>query len=114
MTRIVRSIGGAAVALGAFLCAAAAAPLLNQTFVSAGSGIDTPGCGGYLSAPCQSIQGAYGRTIPYGEIDILDSGLYGSVTIQHGITIVNKSGATASVRTSASLRRRAMACSCGD
>src|SRR5215472_4077707 len=56
----------------------------NRTFVS-GSGSDANPCS--LGAPCRSFAGALAQTNAGGEIVVLDSAGYGSVTITKSISI---------------------------
>src|SRR5262245_17075337 len=56
----------------------------NRTFVS-GSGNDANPCS--LPAPCRSFAGAITKTNAGGEIVVLDSAGYGSVTITKSISI---------------------------
>jgi hypothetical protein len=59
-------------------------PQASRTWVS-GLGDDTnPGS---LAAPCKTFAGAIGQTATGGEIDALDSGGFGTLTIGHAITI---------------------------
>jgi hypothetical protein len=68
----------------------------NRTFVS-GHGSDTNPCS--LSAPCRSFQQAHDLTNAGGEITVLDSAGYGSVTITKSITITNPGGSEAGITT---------------
>jgi len=56
----------------------------SRTWVS-GVGDDVNPCS--RTAPCKTFGGAYGSTLPGGEINCLDSGGFGSVTITDSITI---------------------------
>ena len=56
----------------------------TRTYVS-GVGSDANPCS--RTAPCRTFAGAIGKTSVNGEINCLDSGGYGSVTITKGITI---------------------------
>lgn len=76
-------ITGASPALGA-----------TRTFV-ASTGADTGVCS--RAAPCRSFAYAVTQTSPAGELDVLDSGGYGTVTITQAISIVAPAGVTASI-----------------
>jgi hypothetical protein len=56
----------------------------NRTFVS-GQGSDSNPCS--LGAPCRSFAQAITQTAPGGEITVLDSAGYGTVTITQPVTI---------------------------
>ena len=58
-----------------------------QTWVSSLVGSDTNSC--TRAAPCQTFSGAMASTIPGGEIDVLDPGDYGPLTITRAISIYN-------------------------
>jgi len=79
----------------AALCFAIATPLLAQTrtWVS-GVGNDANPCS--RTAPCKTFAGAISKTAANGEINVIDSGGYGAVTITKSITI-DGSGAHASI-----------------
>jgi hypothetical protein len=62
----------------------------SRTFVSAVVGSDSNAC--TVTAPCRSIATALAVTDSRGEVVILDSGGYGSVTIDRSVTIANPSG----------------------
>lgn len=71
----------------AFCFAIAAAPLHAQatrTWVS-GVGDDANPCS--RTAPCKTFAGAISKTAPSGEINVLDPGGFGAVTITKSITI---------------------------
>lgn len=55
-----------------------------RTWVSPG-GDDAGPCSRF--APCKTFAGAIGKTPPGGEIDVLDSGFYSTVTINKSVTI---------------------------
>ena len=75
----------AAASVAALLTAAGPAQSqANRTFVS-GSGSDSNPCS--LAAPCRSFAGAITQTNAGGEIVVLDSAGYGSVTINKSISI---------------------------
>jgi hypothetical protein len=64
-----------------------------RTYVS-GMGSDSNSC--VASSPCQTFQGALAKTMPGGEIYVLDSANYGPVTITQAVTITSE-GATGGV-----------------
>jgi hypothetical protein len=66
----------------------------TRTFVS-GVGDDSNPCS--RTAPCQTFAGALSRTAPSGEIDVLDPGGFGTITITKAITIANDGVGTAGV-----------------
>jgi hypothetical protein len=65
----------------------------SRTWVS-GGGDDNNPCS--RTAPCQTFEGALAQTAAGGEISVLDSGGFGTVTITKAITI-NADGALASI-----------------
>jgi hypothetical protein len=69
----------------------------NRTFVS-GHGTDSGSC--TLAAPCRSFAYAITQTAPAGEITVLDSAGYGSVTITQSVTITNPGGVEAGITAS--------------
>src|SRR5258705_5473821 len=83
----------------AFRCIAAAALAMAATFVQAqatrtwvsGVGDDANPCS--RTAPCKTFAGAISKTAAHGEIDALDPGGFGSVTITKSITIDGGTGA---------------------
>jgi len=86
-------IGVLAVALGTGTAYAGS----QRTFVS-GLGLDTNPCS--LTAPCRSFAGALVNTLAGGEIYVLDSAGYGSVTINQAVSIVNQTSTAAATATS--------------
>jgi hypothetical protein len=79
------------------LSIAAASPALalaNRVFVSARSGNNANSCDN-VNTPCQTFAGAVTQLNPDGEVIVLDSGGYGSVTITQGVTIEAPAGVTA-------------------
>jgi hypothetical protein len=64
----------------------------QRTFVS-GFGVDTNPCS--IAAPCRTFAGALVNTLPGGEIYVLDSAGYGSVTITQAVSIVNQTSTAA-------------------
>lgn len=65
----------------------------TRTWVS-GTGSDANPCS--RTAPCQTFSGAFSKTAVNGEIDVLDSHGFGTITISKSITI-DGSGAFASI-----------------
>ena len=82
------AIGVLAVVLGTGSAHAA----LPRTFVS-GTGIDSNPCS--RTAPCRSFAVALTNTLPGGEIYVLDSAGYGTVTINQAVSIVNQTASAA-------------------
>src|SRR5882762_1649706 len=78
------------VLLGATLMSAQA----SRTWVS-GVGDDANPCS--RTAPCKTFAGAISKTAPGGEIDALDPGGFGAVTITKAITIDGGGGQVASI-----------------
>src|SRR6202163_776970 len=66
----------------------------SRTWVS-GVGDDANPCS--RTAPCKTFAGAISKTAAGGEIDALDPGGFGAVTITKGITIDGGGGQVASV-----------------
>src|SRR5437868_5626900 len=84
MTRITLIV---AVLLGSGLAVAPAQAQLARTFVSSVNGNDANDCN--RPTPCRTFQVAHDKTLPLGEITVLDPGGYGAVTITKGISIIN-------------------------
>src|SRR6266404_8225024 len=80
-------LGGALLVLAFSSVASAQA---TRTWVS-GVGDDAHPCS--RTAPCKTFAGAISKTAPSGEIDCLDPGGFGAVTITKAITIDCDSGA---------------------
>jgi hypothetical protein len=74
--------------------APAQATLNNRSFVS-GLGFDINPC--TLAAPCRSFQAAHDATFAGGEIAVLDTVGYGTLTITKSISIVNPGGVEAGI-----------------
>jgi parallel beta helix pectate lyase-like protein len=91
MPRLLRHSALALVAL--VLANSSAFAQAPRTWVS-GVGDDVNPCS--RTAPCKTFAGAISKTAPGGEISVLDSGGFGSVTITKGITI-DGTGVIASV-----------------
>src|SRR6201987_5060302 len=89
----------AVLSLSALLCAAAwqLPAQATRTWVS-GVGDDVNPCS--RTAPCKTFAGAISKTAAGGEIDALDPGGYGTVTITKSITIDGGGGVVASVLSS--------------
>jgi len=75
------------------LCVSFAHAQATRTWVS-GVGDDVNPCS--RTAPCKTFAGAISKTAPGGEINVIDSGGYGAVTITKALTIAGD-GAMASV-----------------
>jgi hypothetical protein len=91
------SISGAM--LVASLLSSAAQAQATRTWVS-GVGDDANPCS--RTAPCKTFAGAISKTAPGGEIDALDPGGFGAVSITKAITIDGGGGQVASVLTAGS------------
>jgi hypothetical protein len=83
-----------ALILSALLWAAPANAQATRTWVS-GVGDDVNPCS--RSAPCKTFAGAISKTADCGEIDALDPGGFGALTITKGLTIDGGGGQVASV-----------------
>ena len=83
---------GIAVCLGAMTSAAQAQA--TRTWVS-GLGDDANPCS--RTAPCKTFAGAYSKTAAGGEIDAIDPGGYGTITISKALTIDGGGGQVASI-----------------
>src|SRR5438128_11576981 len=81
-----------ALAIAIFTCAFAtmAQAQATRTWVS-GVGDDVNPCS--RTAPCKTFAGAISKTAVNGEIDCLDPGGFGAVTITKGMTIDGTAGA---------------------
>src|ERR1700732_3223523 len=87
-----------AIAAALLACGLSAAPAQagpNRTWVS-GHGTDSGAC--TRAAPCATFAFALTQTAFGGEIDVLDPGGYGPVTITKAISIVNDGVGTAGIR----------------
>jgi Right handed beta helix region len=78
----------AVAALGLMALAAPAHAQATRTWVS-GVGDDANPCS--RTAPCKTFAGAISKTAPSGEINVLDPGGFGAVTITKAITISSES-----------------------
>jgi hypothetical protein len=81
-------------AVGMVLFAMPAAAQTTRTWVS-GVGADANPCS--RTAPCATWAGAYAKTLAGGEIDALDPGGFGTLTINKSITLDGGGGQVASV-----------------
>ncbi len=84
MRRTLLSLGFAAISFAMVLQGAPAHAQATRTWVS-GVGDDANPC--TRTAPCKTFAGAISKTAPFGEIDCLDPGGFGAVTITKSITI---------------------------
>jgi Right handed beta helix region len=75
-----------AIACGAILYANPAQAQATRTWVS-GVGDDANPCS--RTAPCKTFAGAISKTAPGGEINVLDPGGFGAVTITKSISIIS-------------------------
>jgi hypothetical protein len=66
----------------------------SRTWVS-GLGDDANPCS--RTAPCKTFPGAYSKTAVGGEIDVIDPGGFGTISIGHSITIDGGGGVMASI-----------------
>jgi len=80
--------------VSALVLGAPAQAQATRTWVS-GVGSDSNPCS--RTAPCKTFAGAYANTAAGGEIDALDPGGYGTLTISKSITIDGGAGQVASV-----------------
>src|SRR5256885_14063784 len=78
------TINALAIAIFMFAFASFAQAQATRTWVS-GVGDDANPCS--RTAPCKTFAGAISKTAPSGEIDALDPGGFGAVTITKSITI---------------------------
>jgi hypothetical protein len=78
-------------------CASSSHAQASRTWVS-GVGDDANPCS--RTAPCKTFAGAISKTANFGEIDALDPGGFGALTITKSITIDGGGGQVASVLTS--------------
>src|SRR5262249_14258132 len=67
---------------------AAPAQAASRAWVSS-TGVDQPGCGP-VTSPCRTPQYAHDNVVAAGgEIDFLDPGGYGTITITKGVSLIN-------------------------
>ena len=76
---------GALTALGFMLASSPAAAQATRTWIS-GVGDDVNPCS--RTAPCKTFQGAYPKTAAGGEINCLDPGGFGALTISKSISLI--------------------------
>src|SRR5438874_4235243 len=88
------TINALAIAIFTFAFASIAQAQATRTWVS-GVGDDVNPCS--RTAPCKTFAGAISKTASGGEIDALDPGGFGAVTITKPITIDGGGGVVASV-----------------
>jgi hypothetical protein len=93
MRKIILPLSISVIMLVPFLLSNAAQAQASRTWVS-GVGDDANPCS--RTAPCKTFAGAISKTAPGGEIDALDPGGFGAVTITKGITIDGGGGQVAS------------------
>jgi hypothetical protein len=89
-----RILAAAAVAVAVLVIAPFASAQATRTWVS-GVGDDANPCS--RTAPCKTFAGAISKTAPGGEINALDPGGFGAVTITKAITIDGGAGQVAGV-----------------
>jgi hypothetical protein len=94
MRKIILPLSISVIMLVAFLLSNAAQAQATRTWVS-GVGDDANPCS--RTAPCKTFAGAIAKTAPGGEIDALDPGGFGALTITKAITIDGGGGQVASV-----------------
>ena len=94
MTKFTPSLAILGLALALLLPTAPAQAQASRTWVS-GVGDDANPCS--RTAPCKTFAGAISKTAAGGEIDALDPGGFGAVTITKAITIDGGGGQVASV-----------------
>lgn len=74
---------------------ATVASAAQRTFVSAANGADANSC--TRNSPCRNFARAIAMTDPGGEVIVLDSGGYGTVTINQSVSLVSPAGVYAGV-----------------
>jgi hypothetical protein len=94
MRKISLPLSISAAMLVASLLSSAAQAQATRTWVS-GVGDDANPCS--RTAPCKTFAGAISKTAPRGEINALDPGGFGAVTITKAITIDGGAGQIAGV-----------------
>jgi hypothetical protein len=99
MLKFRKLVGLVAAVAAAAIWAAPAQAQATRTWVS-GVGSDANPCS--RTAPCKTFAGAYAQTAAGGEIDALDPGGYGTITIAKNLTIDGGGGQVASVLSSSS------------
>ena len=66
---------------------ATASPAFGQTTRTWVSGVGNDANPCSYTAPCKTFAGAYSKTVIGGEIDVLDNGGFGALSIGHSLTI---------------------------
>src|SRR5437588_569869 len=89
MTRMKLLFNTLAVLVVCLACSTLAQAQATRTWVS-GVGDDVNPCS--RTAPCKTVAGAISKTAEGGEIDVLDPGGFGAVTITKSITIDGTTG----------------------
>ena len=84
----------AATAVAGICFASAAQAQASRTWVS-GTGLDTNPCS--RTQPCLTFAGAFANTLAGGEINVLDPGGYGNLTINKSISIYNDGAGEAGI-----------------
>src|SRR5437870_11556491 len=98
---VVLAAAGGILAAGSFASGRApaaahkAAALAQRTFVSAATGNDANPC--TRTAPCRNFAAAIAQTASGGEVVVLDSGGYGTVTINQAVSLIAPSGVYAGI-----------------
>jgi hypothetical protein len=96
MTKIASAFSFTGIILGLLIHAVPAEAQIARTWVSGASGaVDSNPC--TRASPCATFQGAYAKTSAGGEIDVLDGGDFGPLTVNHAITIANDGGGVAGI-----------------
>jgi len=95
MTKLAILFSAAAMALGVLLHAGAAVADATRTWVSGSIGSDSNPC--TRMQPCATFQAASDVTATGGEIDVLDGGEFGPLSIFQSITIANDGAGTAAI-----------------
>src|SRR5437588_2416029 len=72
-----------------------AAGTAQRTFVSAATGNDANPCS--RTAPCRNFAAAIAQTAAGGEVIVLDSGGYGTVTISQSVSLISPPGVYAGI-----------------
>src|SRR5262245_22786913 len=78
----------------ALVCGSAYGAAVQRTFVGQ-NGLDINPCS--ITQPCRSFGAAIGRTVPGGEVIVLDSAGYGVVTITQSVSIIAPQGVYAGI-----------------
>lgn len=91
------ALTGAVLFISALVAAGEAAAAGQRSFVST-SGADNPACG--ITTPCRTFGAAITATSPGGEVIVLTSGGYGTVTITQSVSIIASPGVYAGISVS--------------